>query len=147
MCFLLTGNYLRFELVELSQHSLTNYLLRTMAEQLFDKVRDMISAIKDAAPTSSEELEQFRIQFLGSKNRLKPLMGEIRNVINERKKEYGQLVNEAKQVAEAKFAEIVSLRYTRPGAMMRMGGCVVFIVRACTEEVCVRKSWAPAPGS
>ena len=77
-----------------------------MAEQLFDKVRDIISAIKAAAPTSREELEQFRIQFLGSKNQLKPLMGEIRNVIDERKKEYGQLVNEAKQAAEAKFAEL-----------------------------------------
>ena len=77
-----------------------------MAEQLFDKVRDMIGAIKEAAPSSVEELEQFRIRFLGSKNQLKPLMGEIRNVVNERKKEYGQLVNEAKQVAEAKFAEL-----------------------------------------
>ena len=77
-----------------------------MAEQLFDKVREMIGAIKESAPTNIEELEQFRIRFLGSKNQLKPLMGEIRNVINERKKEYGQLVNEAKQVAEAKFAEL-----------------------------------------
>ena len=77
-----------------------------MAEQLFDKVREMIGAIKESAPTNVEELEQFRIRFLGSKNQLKPLMGEIRNVINERKKEYGQLVNEAKQVAEAKFAEL-----------------------------------------
>lgn len=77
-----------------------------MAEQIFDKVRTLIGAIADAAPTSKDELEQFRIRFLGSKNELKPLMGEIRNVINERKREYGQLVNEAKQKAEAKFAEL-----------------------------------------
>jgi phenylalanyl-tRNA synthetase alpha chain len=77
-----------------------------MAEQLFDNVRAMIATIQAAAPTTPEELEQFRIQFLGSKNQLKPLMGEIRNVPNERKKEYGQLVNEAKQTAEAKYAEL-----------------------------------------
>ena len=77
-----------------------------MAEQLFDKVRDIISAIESAAPGNTDELEQFRIQYLGSKNQLKPLMGEIRNIPNERKKEYGQLVNEAKQVAEAKFAAL-----------------------------------------
>lgn len=66
----------------------------------------MISAIQSAAPTNAEELEQFRIQYLGSKNQLKPLMGEIRNIPDERKKEYGQLVNQAKQVAEAKLAEL-----------------------------------------
>lgn len=77
-----------------------------MAEQLFDNVRAMIGTIQAAAPTTPEELEQFRIQFLGSKNQLKPLMGEIRNVPNERKKEYGQLVNEAKQTAEAKYADL-----------------------------------------
>lgn len=77
-----------------------------MAEQLFDKVRNMIGDIQAAAPTTADELEQFRIQYLGSKNQLKPLMGEIRNVPNERKKEYGQLVNQAKQTAEAKYAEL-----------------------------------------
>lgn len=77
-----------------------------MAEQLFDKVREMIGAIKESAPANIDELEQFRIRFLGAKNQLKPLMGEIRNVVNERKKEYGLLVNEAKQVAETKFKEL-----------------------------------------
>lgn len=77
-----------------------------MAEQIFDKVKEMISAIESAAPANADELEQFRIQYLGSKNQLKPLMGEIRNIPNERKKEYGQLVNQAKQVAEAKFTAL-----------------------------------------
>jgi phenylalanyl-tRNA synthetase alpha chain len=34
---------------------------------------------------------------------IKPLMGEIRNVPNEQKKEFGQLINKAKELAEAKF--------------------------------------------
>jgi phenylalanyl-tRNA synthetase alpha chain len=77
-----------------------------MAEQLFDKVRAMITAIQSAAPANAEELEQFRIRFLGSKNELKPLMGEIRHIVSDRKKEFGQLVNEAKQAAEAKLEEL-----------------------------------------
>lgn len=72
----------------------------------FDKVKEAIEKIAASAPTTAEELEKFRIQFLGSKNELKPLMGEIRNIANERKREFGQLMNEAKQKAEKKFQEL-----------------------------------------
>jgi phenylalanyl-tRNA synthetase alpha chain len=48
-------------------------------------------------------LEIFRIRFIGTKNILKPLMGEIRNVPNERKKEFGQLLNEVKDLEETVF--------------------------------------------
>ncbi len=71
---------------------------------IFEKVQQIVSQIEAAAPDNLEALEAFRIQFLGSKNELKPLMGEIKNVGDERKKEYGQLVNAAKQAAETKFA-------------------------------------------
>ncbi|RMG85142.1 MAG: phenylalanine--tRNA ligase subunit alpha [Bacteroidetes bacterium] len=77
-----------------------------MSESSFNKVREIMESVKAASPTTKEELEQFRIQYLGSKNVLKPLMGEIRNIPNERKREYGQLVNQAKQLAEARYAEL-----------------------------------------
>ncbi|MEZ4955330.1 MAG: phenylalanine--tRNA ligase subunit alpha [Saprospiraceae bacterium] len=73
---------------------------------MFNKVEQVIEAIEAANPQTAEELEQFRIQYLGSKNTIKPLFGEIKNVPNERKKEYGQLVNKAKEAAENKFAEL-----------------------------------------
>ena len=79
-----------------------------MANEVFDKVKSVIADIESALPKSVEELEAFRIEYLGSKNRLKPLMGEIRNVVNERKREFGQLVNEAKQKAETKFEQLKS---------------------------------------
>ncbi|MCF8247550.1 MAG: phenylalanine--tRNA ligase subunit alpha [Saprospiraceae bacterium] len=72
----------------------------------FANVKRLIEEIAAANPTTKVELEQFRIQYLGSKNVIKPLMGEIRNVPNEQKKEYGQLVNEAKNAAEQKFAAL-----------------------------------------
>ncbi len=77
-----------------------------MAQEIFDKVNAILKDIQGAAPTNAEELEQFRIKYLGSKNVLRPLFGEIRNIPNERKKEFGQLVNTVKQGAEAKLAEL-----------------------------------------
>ena len=74
-----------------------------MSSEIFDKVRNIHEEINIANPQSKEELEQFRIRFLGTKNIIKPLMGEIRNIPNEQKKEYGQLVNQVKGAAEQKF--------------------------------------------
>lgn len=70
---------------------------------MFDKVKEILAEIQAANPATPEEVEQFRIKYLGTKNILKPLMGEIRNVPNEQKKEYGQLVNQTKQAAEQKL--------------------------------------------
>lgn len=73
-----------------------------MADQ-FDKVNQLLAEVNAAAPDSSETLEQFRIKYLGSKNVIKPVFGEIRNVPSERKREFGQLVNRVKQTAQEKF--------------------------------------------
>ncbi|MFT4532969.1 MAG: phenylalanyl-tRNA synthetase alpha chain [Saprospiraceae bacterium] len=70
---------------------------------VFDKVDEVLTDIKSADIIDSDALEQFRIKYLGTKNIIKPLFGEIRNVPNERKKEFGQLLNSLKQEAEAKF--------------------------------------------
>lgn len=77
-----------------------------MSTTAFETVRALIAEIASASPKSAEELEQFRIRYLGSKNIIKPLMGEIRTVPNELKKEYGQLLNEAKGKAEEKFESL-----------------------------------------
>ena len=100
----------------------------------FANVKRLIEEIAAASPKSKDELEQFRIQYLGSKNVIKPLMGEIRNVPNEQKKEYGQLINEAKETAERKFADMQEalesassdvdldqLDLTRPGEPLELG--------------------------
>ena len=74
-----------------------------MATEVFEKVKEIQRQIEGADPADPEALEQFRIKYLGSKNILKPLMGEIRNVPNEQKPAFGQLVNQVKQEAEAKY--------------------------------------------
>lgn len=77
-----------------------------MSQSLFDILYAFRAEINDTNPEDAEALEQFRIRFLGSKNILKPLFGEIKNVDPARKKEYGQLVNDVKALAEEKFREL-----------------------------------------
>ncbi len=79
-----------------------------MSNETFAKVEQIITEIEAASPADKDAVEQFRIKYLGSKNIIKPLMGEIRNIPNEMKKDYGQLVNRAKQTAEAKFEQLQS---------------------------------------
>lgn len=70
---------------------------------VFNRVEALIQEIEAARPSDAEALEQFRIRYLGSKNQIKPLMGEIRNVPNEQKKDFGQLINRAKQLAQGRY--------------------------------------------
>ena len=77
-----------------------------MSAEIFAKVQQLIEEIDIAQPTTKEEVEAFRLRFIGSKNIIKPLFGEIAKVENERKKEYGQLVNQAKVAAEEKFSHL-----------------------------------------
>ena len=69
----------------------------------FEKARELLQQINSFSPKTKEELEQFRIQYLGTKGILKDLFSEIKNIPNEQKKEFGQLVNEVKQKAEEKY--------------------------------------------
>ncbi len=69
----------------------------------FTQLQELIAEIQSTSIEDAAALETFRIRFLGSKNILKPLSASIRDVPNEKKKEFGQLLNEAKQQAEALF--------------------------------------------
>jgi len=79
-----------------------------MTEQLFQQAAEKLEEIKNYAISDAHSLEQFRIAFLGSKNTIRPLFGEIRNIDNARKKEYGQYVNLLKQTAEERYEQIKS---------------------------------------
>jgi phenylalanyl-tRNA synthetase alpha chain len=57
------------------------------------------SAEKDAAET-------FRIKYLGTKGLVKNVMGEMKNVPNEKKREFGLILNEFKIFAENRYEEL-----------------------------------------
>lgn len=78
-----------------------------MSQEIFDKANSVLTEIQSTMPGNTDELEQFRIRYIGTKGAVKGLMGEIRNVDNDRKREYGQLVNKVKQTAESKHAQLL----------------------------------------
>lgn len=51
----------------------------------------------------AKSMEEYRIQFLGSKGIIKNLFGELKTVSNEQKKEIGLLLNNLRILAEEKF--------------------------------------------
>jgi phenylalanyl-tRNA synthetase alpha chain len=75
---------------------------------IFETVRLTLQSIESASPATPDALEQFRIQYLGTKGEIKALMEEMRHIPNERKKEYGQLMNALKQSAEEKYQALKS---------------------------------------
>ncbi len=75
--------------------------------ELLDKLKEEIAQFK---AESADELEQFRLKFLGTKNVLKDLFGEMKNIAADQRKAYGLLLNEVKQKAETKFDEFKNLK-------------------------------------
>lgn len=69
---------------------------------IFDKATQVLQEIEAQMPANAAELEAFRIQYLGVKGQIKALMEEMRQVPNEQKRAYGQLMNSLKQAAETK---------------------------------------------
>jgi len=74
-----------------------------MSADIFARVQGILDAIQSEKIENVTELEAFRIKYVGSKNEIKSLFGEIKNVENDRKKEFGQLFNDVKQAAEEKY--------------------------------------------
>ncbi len=71
--------------------------------EIFAQIDQLLQAIEQDAPATAEQLEAFRIRFLGSKNVFKSLSPLIKEVPNEQKREFGQRLNAAIQAAESKY--------------------------------------------
>lgn len=72
-------------------------------EQVLQQIENYRKEIEAITITNAKALEEYRIKFLGTKGIVKNLMGEMKNVPNENKKEFGQILNEFKQYAEGKY--------------------------------------------
>ena len=67
------------------------------------KLDQYTAEINQFSPATAEEVESFRIKFLGSKGIVKELFDEFKSVGPEEKRVFGKVLNEFKQVAESKF--------------------------------------------
>src|SRR5690606_33351972 len=76
---------------------------------LQDKIKQYTEEINAFQATSAADVESYRLKFLVAKGIVKALFEEFKSVSVEEKRTLGKVLNEFKQLAEAKFAESQSL--------------------------------------
>jgi phenylalanyl-tRNA synthetase alpha chain len=74
-------------------------------EELLEKLDSYRKEIIGTEISGADAAEAYRIRFLGTKGIVKNLFQEMKNVPAERKKEFGQILNEFKLLAESKYEE------------------------------------------
>ncbi|MBL0145221.1 MAG: phenylalanine--tRNA ligase subunit alpha [Chitinophagaceae bacterium] len=80
-------------------------------EQLVNQIKEL----KDKIVANVEkDAEAFRIKYLGTKGLVKAIMGEMKNVAAENKKEAGQKLNEFKLFVEEKYEELKQATSSTP---------------------------------
>lgn len=80
---------------------------------LQDQITQYTQEINAFSTENAGELEQFRIKFLGTKGIIKDIFDEFKTVSPEEKRTLGKVLNEFKQLAEAKY---LSLKTNEPVA-------------------------------
>jgi phenylalanyl-tRNA synthetase alpha chain len=128
-------------------------------EEILSQVKAYSEEINSFTATDADSLEQFRIRFLGVKGIVKAMMGEMKNVPVDQKKEFGQTMNGFKLLAEEKFAtekERIDLMgggsseqidFTLPGTPMPTGSRhPVTLMRNRIVEIFQRLSFTVAEG-
>ena len=84
---------------------IANLYLRSM-EKLLQQLEQYKQEIAAEIAQSADAVETFRIKYLGTKGLLKSVMGEMKNVPNEQKREFGQILNDFKLFVENKYTAL-----------------------------------------
>lgn len=72
-------------------------------DELLQQIAAYRQEIENQPANGADSLEAYRIKFLGTKGIVKNLFTEMRNVPADKKKEFGLILNDFKQLAEAKY--------------------------------------------
>ena len=75
---------------------------------MIEKIQKLIEEAEAFSTQSLEELELFRIKFLGKKGLLNDLFASFKEVPNEQKKDFGLAINKLKSVAQEKVGSITT---------------------------------------
>ena len=76
-------------------------------EQIVQQINDYKQEMGVYEANTPDAVEEFRIKWLGTKGLVKAIMGEMRNVPNENKKAFGQILNDFKLFVEAKYQSLL----------------------------------------
>ncbi|MEY2702513.1 MAG: Phenylalanine--tRNA ligase alpha subunit, partial [Bacteroidota bacterium] len=100
---------------------------------MINTIKEHIKEVQAFQATTKEQLEEFRIKYLGGKGVVKEIFATFKNVPNEEKKAFGQAINELKNAAEEKVKTLQDALeskedvkgifgdLTRPGAPFEIG--------------------------
>ena len=69
---------------------------------MIETIKEHLIEVENFTSVSKDEIEAFRIKYLGKKGLLNSFFAEFKNVPNEQKKEFGQVVNQLKTSATDK---------------------------------------------
>ena len=75
---------------------------------MIKKIKSTINEVSSFKSSSEEEIELFRIKYLGKKGIINQYFQEFKNVDNKDKKEVGQLLNTLKHEASNKVEDLIS---------------------------------------
>ncbi|MFN2261018.1 MAG: phenylalanine--tRNA ligase subunit alpha [Psychroflexus sp.] len=73
---------------------------------MIDKIKAYIDEVEQFSADKIEDIENFRIRFLGKKGILNEFFAEFKNVPNDQKKDFGKAVNELKESAQSKVESL-----------------------------------------
>ena len=98
---------------------------------MIKKLEDHISYIKNFDSKDKDEIESMKIKFLGRKGLINELFSDFKNVPADQKKEYGQKINDLKNLTSDKYEKLklgikkssksTTEDYTKPGFPISSG--------------------------
>lgn len=75
---------------------------------MLEDIKKYLEEISSFTAPSAEDLEAFRIRFLGRKGIMKDLYGGLKSAAPEQKRELGKVLNDLRQAVESKIEELKS---------------------------------------
>ena len=98
---------------------------------MIKKLEEHISFINNFDSKDIDEIESMKIKFLGRKGLINELFSDFKNVPDDQKKEYGQKINDLKNLASDKYEKLklgikkssksITEDYTKPGFPISSG--------------------------
>ena len=73
---------------------------------MIDQLKKIENEVGSSLATSKEELEEFRLKFISKKSVFVELFEKFKELPDDKKREIGQALNEAKSFAQSKFKEL-----------------------------------------
>jgi phenylalanyl-tRNA synthetase alpha chain len=99
---------------------------------MIQKIEQILEEVRQSNPVSREEIEHFRIKYLGKKGLLAELFRDFKEVAEDQKREVGQKINELKQMVSQRIDQLLattpqeqedrdSMDLTLPGEPVQLG--------------------------